>query len=288
MIDNRNKPLPLVTGALAAWLALLPACASTGGGDDTGAGGTDAGATEPIVWQQGVVSVTEEPAAAWHVTLEGNEVVARHGEAELALLIDPTNGDADGRYAGVYLTEAGTARFGGRYNATDCSAFVPDRPYVDQEAVEVLAAGATLSVTMTEGSLAEIPDSQFESDEPFRWHSTWSLEIDGLHLAAQGLYYLLPSQDSCELTLRAEGGAELGSLALDLETEPFLQYFEAVRSIEVVSPVDSFTVTTDAAIVQVEVPSYPDTALFELDFDHSFKEQGQSDVHCETVLSLGG
>ena len=269
-------------------LTLLPACSTTDDDGDTGAGGVDAGTAEPSVWQHEIFSVVEQPASAWHVTLEGTEVVARHTAADLALLIDATSGTTDERYAGIYLTEAGTARFTGRYNATTCSTFVPDRPYLDQEAVEVLADDATLTVTMTEGSLAEIPDSQFESDEPFRWQSSWSLEGDGLHVAAQGLYYLLPSKDSCQLTLRAEDGAELGSLALTLDTEPFLQYFEAVRSIEVVSAAESFAVTTDAEILQVEIPSYPDTGLFELDFDHSFKERGQSDVHCESVLPVGG
>jgi hypothetical protein len=45
-------------------------------------------------------------------------------------------------------------------------------------------------------------------------------------------------------------------------------------------------VATDAEVLQVEVPSYPNTELFELDFDHSFKDRGQLEVHAELVLPL--
>ena len=46
------------------------------------------------------------------------------------------------------------------------------------------------------------------------------------------------------------------------------------------------SVSTDAAVLQVQVPTYPNTTLFELDFDHSFKDHGQQDVHIELDLPL--
>ena len=152
--------------------------------------------------------------------------------------------------------------------------------------MEVLAAGATLRVTMSEGSLAEVTDSQFPSTEPFRWESSWSLAPGGLRLASRGLYYLLPPKD-CTVTLLDASGAQLGSLQLASDTSPFLTYFEGARTIRVVSAaLGTLDLTTDAKIVQVEVPSYPETGLFELDFDHSFKDRGQLDVQSEVVLPL--
>ena len=38
--------------------------------------------------------------------------------------------------------------------------------------------------------------------------------------------------------------------------------------------------------LELQVPTYPDTGLFELDFDHGFKEKGQADIHTEVVLPL--
>lgn len=245
-------------------------------------------AAEASAWEEGKIQVTEEPESVWSVALEGKDVVARHTDRDVALLIDPTNGASDGRYAGIYVSVDGAPRFNGRYNATDCSMFVPDRPFKNQQAVVVHAAGTTLTVTMTEGSLSEMTDSQFPSDEPFRWKSTWVLETAGLRLAASGLYYLLPSMDDCKLTLLGEGGATIDELQLTTATAPFLEYFDDVRAIQLASPQGSFSISSDAQILQVQVPTYPDTGLFELDFDHSFKEKGQADIHTEVVLPIGG
>jgi hypothetical protein len=165
--------------------------------------------------------------------------------------------------------------------------FVPDRPHLDQTAVAVTAAGPDLIVEMTEGSLAEMTDSQFDSDEPFRWTSTWSIGADGLRLSASGLYYLLVPMDRCDVTAFGEGGVELGSAHIESDTAPLLRYFEDVRSIEIDSlPLGALSVATDAAVLQVQVTSYPDTSLFELDFDHSFKDRGQIDVHVDLSLPL--
>ena len=153
--------------------------------------------------------------------------------------------------------------------------------------VTVVAAGSTLSVEMTEGSLAEMVDSQYESDEPFRWTSTWSLGAEGLRLSASGLYYLLVPMEDCDVTAFGEGGVELGSTHIDSDTSPLLRYYEDVRSIEIDSlPLGPLSVATDAAVLQVQVTSYPDTSLFELDFDHSFKDRGQVDVHVDLSLPL--
>lgn len=290
-------------------LAYLPACASSDGAADTQPAEADATAdaaldappdnaldaapdvtpADAALWESGTVAVVEQPSSDWHVALEGSDVVARHQGVDLALLIDPTNGATDGRYAGVYVTSKGVPRFDGTYNDSYCSMFVPDRPFINQDAVAVVADGATLTVTMTEGSLSEMSDSQFPSDKPFRWESAWSVETAGLRVVSSGLYYLLPSKDACDLTFLGENGVNLGSVQLTNDTSPFLRYFEGVRAIAVVSgPAGSFSIATDAQIVQVEVPSYPNTGLFELDFDHSFKERGQDDVHTELVLPIDG
>jgi hypothetical protein len=287
-------------------LSSLPACSEAAGPSETD-DASDAAASEveapdaatdaapdaesgdTAAWESGPISVVEEPGSAWHVAIENLDVVARHLQADVALIIDPTNGKIDGRYAGVYVFAGGVEKYDGTYNDTHCSMFVPDRPFMDQENVVVLAAGPTLTVTMTEGSLSQMSDSQFPSDEPFRWQSTWSLEAAGLRLASSGLYYILPPKDGCALTMTDEGGTSIGSLQITSATTSFLKYYTGVRTIGLVSSVvGSLSFATDAEILQVEVPSYPNTGLFELDFDHSIKEKGQSDVHVEVVLPIDG
>ncbi|HQP39566.1 MAG TPA: hypothetical protein PLI95_30490, partial [Polyangiaceae bacterium] len=98
-------------------------------------------AAEASAWVEGKIQVSEEPGSVWSVALEGKDVVARHADRDVALLIDPTNGASDGRYAGIYVSVDKTPRFNGRYNATDCSMFVPDRPFKNQQAVVVHASG---------------------------------------------------------------------------------------------------------------------------------------------------
>ena len=259
------------------------ACSS---GDAAESGGTDTGA-ETSTWQSGSIAVAQESGSAWTVAEESGEVVARHGDLDLALVIDATNADDDHRYAGVYVLESGQPRFTGTYYGSHCSTFVPDRPHLNQTAVAVTAAGPELTIEMTEGSLAEMVDSQYESDEPFRWTSIWSIGVDGLGLSANGLYYLLVPMESCDVTVLGEGGAEIGTTHIDSDTAPMLRYFEDVRTIELDSlPLGPLSVATDAAVLQVHVTSYPDTSLFELDFDHSFKDRGQTDVHVDVSLPL--
>ncbi len=153
------------------------------------------------------MTVVQEPGSSWSLSEEDGLVVAREGEHDIALLIDPTNAEQDQRYAGIYVIEAGQPRFIGSYYGSSCSMFVPDRPHMDQTAVVATASGATLSVEMTEGTLSEMVDSAYESDEPFRWTSTWSVVPQGLRLLASGLYYLLVPMDACEVTVLGEGGA---------------------------------------------------------------------------------
>jgi hypothetical protein len=238
-------------------------------------------------WQLGPVSVVQEPDSAWTVADEGGEVVARDLGSDVALLVDPTNADQDGRYAGIYAFVAEQLRFTGTYYGSLCSTFVPDRPHVDQTEVTVTARGASLTVEMIEGSLAEMVDSSFPSDEPFRWTSTWSADAAGLRLQGSGLYYLLLPKESCRVEAMGEGGSSLGSVHIDSDSSPELSYFDQVRTIEVDSaPLGALSIATDAAVLQVEVTSYPDTSLFELDFDHSFKDHGQLDVHVDVTLPL--
>lgn len=272
----------------AAAAAQVDAAPDQQGLEDSGADGGLPEAAEASVWESGPIRVVEEPGSGWHVAIEAAEVVARHAAADVALVVDPTNGAADGRYAGVYVFVGGAAQFEGTYNDTHCSMFVPDRPYMNQQDVSVVASGASLVVTMTEGSLSQMPDSKFPSDDPFVWKSSWSLDPGGLRLAASGLYYLLPPKDGCGLKLLGEGGNEIGTVQIESDTAPFLKYFLGVRTIEIASSVaGTISIATDAEKLQVEVPSYPNTGLFELDFDHSFKDLGQSEVHAEMVLPIG-
>lgn len=244
---------------------------------------------EPATWQLGPITVVEEPDSHWTVTEAEDDaaVVAWHSGLDVSLLIDASNADDDGRYAGIYVFEGGDPRFTGSYYGSHCSMFVPDRPHVDQTAVTVTAAGVSLAVEMMEGSLSEMSDAQFPSDEPFRWTSSWSADGPGLRLQSGGLYYLLVPKERCDVTVLGEGGAELGSTHIDSDTSPFLTYFDDVRTIAIASqPLGQLSVSTDAAVLQVEVTSYPDTSLFELDFDHSFKDRGQLDVRSELALPL--
>jgi len=241
----------------------------------------------PETWSQGPISVVEYPGAEWNVQDRNGDVVAVHADGRVTLVIDPSAASTDGRYAGVYLEVDGQEQHAGKYNGYHVSTFVPDRPYIDQESVEVVAEQNRLSIEMLEGSLTEIPDTQFTSDEPFRWSSQWTVDGEGVAVEAHGLYYLLPPMDGCALSAFDEAGTLLGSEEIVADTQPFLRYYEGVRTISLESPsLGVVSIATDAAVLQVQVPTYPDTSRFELDFDHSYKDHGQQDVMTRLVLAL--
>jgi hypothetical protein len=286
-------------------LAVLVGCSDAGGAiDDVGAE-SDAGADvlpddsstadvveeveagPPESWSHGPIAIVEYPGAEWNVQERDGDVVAVHASGRVTLVIDPSSSSTDGRYAGVYLEVDGQERHAGDYNGSHVSTFVPDRPYIDQERVDVVADEERLAIEMVEGSLLEMSDAQFTSDEPFRWASQWTIENDGLAVEAHGLYYLLPPMDGCSVSAFDEAGTLLGSEEILASTPPFLRYYEGVRTISLTSPsLGAVSIDTDAAVLQVQVPSYPDTSRFELDFDHSFKDHGQTDVMTRLVVAL--
>lgn len=244
-------------------------------------------AEPPETWSHEDTSVVEHAGALWDVELRDEEVVAVHSGGRVELILDTTSSSLDGRYAGIFLRVDGQERHVGKYNGSQASMFVPDRPWKDQEAVQVVAQGETLTIEMREGSLSEIPDSQFESDEPFRWTSRWAMEGQGLAIESRGLYYVLPPMDGCSVTVHGEGGVVLGIEQIDGDTKPFLRYYEEVRTISLESPsLGAVSIETDAAVLQVQVPTFQNTTRFELDFDHSFKDHGQTDVMTRWVLPL--
>ena len=109
----------------------------------------------------------------------------------------------------------------------------------------------------------------------------------GLTLESHGLYYVLPPMDGCSVEFFDEASTSLGTEQIDPGTSPFLRYYEDVRTVSLSSPsLGTVSLETDAAVVQIQVPSYADTSRFELDFDHSFKDFGQTDVMTRLVLGF--
>jgi hypothetical protein len=244
-------------------------------------------AEPPETWSHAGTSVVEHAGALWNVELRDEEVVAVHSGGRVELVLDTTSSAADGRYAGIFLHVDGEERHVGQYNGSHVSMFVPDRPWKDQDSVQIVAQGEDLTIEMLEGNLSEIPDAQFESDEPFRWASRWAVEGQGLAIESHGLYYLLPPMDGCSVMAHGAGGVLLGTEQIDGDTKPFLRYYEGVRTISLQSPsLGAVSIETDAAVLQVQVPTFQKTTRFELDFDHSFKDHGQTDVMTRWVLPI--
>ena len=166
----RIGPIPLSA------FCVLAACSSSGESSSEPPSTRDAGAdvetlsdaadesadapsevSTPETWNQGVVSVTQYEDALWNVELRDGEVVAVHQGGRVELLIDPTSSSADGRYAGVFVQSDGEERHVGSYNGSVASMFVPDRPYIDQESVEIVAEQEELFIEMLEGHSVASP-----------------------------------------------------------------------------------------------------------------------------------
>lgn len=230
----------------------------------------------PVPETQVAVVVTE----AWAVTVDekGRWVLLESRQAPFRVLVDADGTEEDGRHAGIYLT-VGDRTFQGVYAGGLAPLIAPQRPWVLQTAVEVRAAGESVWVRMGDAG-----PSPFPGEDPHPLLPPFYLEAEIrsgspvlLHL--RGSYYLLPTGQPLVQVETADGAwtehaIRDGKASVAYVFEPRVILFEDGQG-------SRFRVETDARVVQFESLLGTEAArdrAFEIDFDHSAKDFGQTEV----------
>jgi hypothetical protein len=257
------------------------------------------------------VSFSQHPSSSWRLELdpEGRRVVAYSRELQgIAVEMDYDGATDDGHLEGITAI-LGELRLEGRFWGAVAPLIYPmlDPEEHRLERLEVEAEGQTLRVRFEGGSYRIL--SAAGGEQPLFTEAVFRLEPEEMIVDLNGLYYLLPSQGGTrvavideagqERVLRVDQGTDSGTTIVadekghtQIVSEAdghYLEYFERVTGVEIEDArFGRLVLTTYAQRLQVQVdrPAAKPTDLFELDFDHAFKDRGQRQVLSQLVISL--
>ena len=273
-----------------------------------------------LIWAVGAVARGAEPVeitlvsqagSPWtlDVSAETSTVVARHAERpDLALEIDCDDEADDERLSGI-APVLGEERLEGEFWGRKAPFFYPILVPGEHalERVRIEPGGESLRVRFEGGSYALLQPAA--GPDPLWAEMVFALEGDDLIVHLAGLYYLLPSQEGTRLRITSTEGesvrrvdrpaadeptvvrdavAELGRL--DPAGGQHLEYFEEVERVELENPrFGDMELVAWIERLQIQVDRSPgaDSDLFELDFDHAFKDRGQRSILARLRMSLG-
>ena len=267
-------------------------------------------ATAQSAPQRVEVAYSRDPDSVWTLELdpEAHRLVAQlDAGAEVALEIDYDGPTDDDHLVGITPILGGKRLEGEFWGSTAPLVYPQLDPEEHQiERLDVHAEGDVLRVRF-EGGTYQILDPA-GPEEPLFMEAVFRRQGQRLVVNLYGLYYLLPSQAGTRLDLTAAGelltrtvepgGEEGASLVLDgsqvvvTVSDPesrHLEYFDRVTRVEIDdSRFGQMDLETYVERLQVQVNRQPGVAieLFELDFDHTFKDRGQRRVMSRLSIDL--
>jgi hypothetical protein len=239
---------------------------------------------------------------------ETSRVIARlDSGTEVVLEIDYDGTADDDRFVGITPVLDGK-RLEGAFWGSTAPLIYPQLDPEDHatERVEVQAEAGALRVRF-EGGTYRILDST-GPDEPLFMEAIFRRRGDRLEVLLYGLYYLLPSQagtrleittagqvvartvepgEDRETTLVLDGATAIGEVRD--QASRHLEYFDRVTRVEIDDTrFGRMEIDTWAERLQLQVNRQAGVSieLFELDFDHTYKDRGQRRVMSRLSVEL--
>jgi hypothetical protein len=218
-------------------------------------------------------SATSESPWRLEVQPHGGKILVRHGKIEsLALDIDCDDQRRDGRYEGITLVVGGK-RLEGKFHGATVSMLSVDHDAGPVTACAVAALDQELRVRLENGALRGLHPAG--PDRPVYLEAVFTVDKERkLTVFLNGLYYLFHAVDGTSVKIAGQGERRVTR-----ESKKLIEYFERVTEFEVADP--GFGVYTYKGLVerlQLQVHEAKETALFEIDFDHAYKDRGQAEI----------
>ena len=239
---------------------------------------------------------------------EAHRVLVRLDDGTaVALEIDYDGPEDDRHLVGITPILAGQ-RFEGAFWGSTAPLIYPqlDPEEHQIERLNIHAEGAVLWVRFEGGSYQILDPAGPE--EPLFMEAIFRRQDQHLVVNLYGLYYLLPSLGGTRLELSVAGdrltrtiepddeeGTSLvldGSQVIATVSKPesrHLEYFDRVTQVDIDDPrFGRMNLVTFVERLQLQVSRQPGVAmeLFELDFDHTFKDRGQRRVMSRLSITL--
>lgn len=221
------------------------------------------------------LTISSTAASPWSLAADARsgKITARSSAYPgFAVHLDCDDHRRDGHYEGITLEIAGR-RLEGRFHGAVVSFLSVDHDAGPVTACAAAALDNELRIRFDNGSLRNLHPAG--SDEPVFLEAVFRVDKDRfLTIHLNGLYYLFANLEGTTVQLPV---APLKSFTR--RSAKSLDYFERVTEFEVADPVfGAYRFQGLVERLQIQVHASPDTDLFEFDFDHAFKDRGQSRI----------
>lgn len=231
--------------------------------------------TPPPTLPQVKMTVSATPSSPWAIEadVKNNKLTILNQQQQgIALDVDCDDHRRDQRYEGITLIVGGK-RLEGRFHGSTVSFLSVDHDAGPVFACSAQALDNEVRVRFENGSLRRL--SPAAPDEPLFFEAVFRIDKDR-KLAAylNGLYYLFPRLEGSVVKLPGQPDKKFSKTS-----KKSIEYFEHVTAFDVIDPMfGTFSFSGLVERLQIQVHEAPNTDLFELDFDHTFKDRGQRAV----------
>lgn len=221
------------------------------------------------------MTVSATPSSPWKIEadVKNNKLLIRHQQLSgIALDVDCDDHRRDQRYEGITLIIGGK-RLEGRLHGSIVSLLSVDHDAGPVFACSAQALDNEIRVRFENGSLRRLHPAA--PDEPVFFEAVFRIGKDRkLTAYLNGIYYLFPTLDGSVVKLAGQPEKRFSK-----SSKNSIEYFEHVTAFDVVdSAFGEFSFSGLVERLQIQVHNAPATNLFELDFDHTYKDRGQRAV----------
>jgi hypothetical protein len=228
------------------------------------------------------VTMDLSTSSDWLVVRRSPSITMENRRTGLWLTIDCTDASADGGWAGLYFARDGR-QYEGLYGGARTAFFIPDIG-LTQDRLVVRSADSLLFVRMEGQAYSDIATSGkvVVDREPIAFNTAILSEPGSLDIDAEGMYYIMLPRKATSLRISYMNGTMVDSLFITPATRRLLRYYDSTVGVRAhPEGFGDWTLTSDVRRLQVDVPdsSQGQETLFELDFDHAYKDFGQFGVH---------
>ncbi|WP_068398269.1 hypothetical protein [Kribbia dieselivorans] len=232
------------------------------------------------------LTYSREARSPWKIEIDrkSNSMIARH-EAGAALHIDYDDQLDDRRFPGI-APDTGCGVMEGEFWGSLVPLLYPILDPAEHQIEDVIVAARRdgLRVRMSGGSYEILKPGG--GSEPFFMDALFTMDDGRLRAKTSGLHYIMPSKDPrTDVVISTADGTVLDR-SYTMASRTGREYINDVREVQVADGrYGNFSFTTDIQRLQIDLNSNKLLNTFELDMDHTFKDQGQKVVNTDITFA---
>ncbi len=235
------------------------------------------------------IEINVQPTSIWFLHSTKDVIVLSEKSGDMTITLDWTSVESDGACAGIYI-KTGSVPFEGLYGFGRAACFIPDIA-LTQDYLSISSTDSAVRIIMKGLAYKDIKETGVDSLDklPITMSAMIQPTAKGFVISLQGMYYILLPKDQAALKFVFGQPTKLDSAYVEQTSPRLIKYFDDTRSVEVSNKnLGRWSILTDASRLQLDIPepSWTSFTMFELDFDHSYKDFGQMSVSTVVTVRL--